>query len=33
MGAGDYRYDTSLSLLKTLEIDVGGERLAKGDHL
>ncbi|KAL8277053.1 hypothetical protein RQP46_010587 [Phenoliferia psychrophenolica] len=32
VGAGDYRYDTSLSLLKTLAIDVGGERLAKGEH-
>ncbi|KAK4701106.1 hypothetical protein P7C70_g5127, partial [Phenoliferia sp. Uapishka_3] len=32
LGCGDYRYQTDTSLLKTLSIDVGGERLAKGDH-
>lgn len=31
-GGGDYRYETNSSLLKTLEIEIGAQRLEKGEH-
>lgn len=31
-GGGEYRYETSQTLVKTLDLDIGNERLSKGVH-